>query len=56
MLTEKLAKDASEEIQVVGGIVPHCRRKRFHKSIHAEYTLKKLQTEKEIQVSFNDKL
>ena len=50
-LTKELSENACEEVQVMGNIVGHCRRKRFHDGVNAEYSLKKLCTQKKYHIS-----
>jgi hypothetical protein len=50
-LTKELSENACEEVQVAGNIVGHGKRKRFHDGVNAEYSLKKLHTQKKYYIS-----
>ena len=52
-LTKELSENACEEVQVMGNIVGHCRRKTFHDGVNAEYLLKKLHTQNSKEVSYH---
>jgi hypothetical protein len=54
-LTKELGENACEEVQVAGNIVGHGRRKRFHKGVSAEYSLKKLHIKKTSYISNSSK-
>jgi hypothetical protein len=49
-LTKELSENTCEEVQVTGNIVGHGRRKRFHNGVNAEYSLKKLHTQKKYYI------
>ena len=50
-LTNELSENTCEEVQVMGNIVGHGRRKRSHDGVNAEYSLKKLHTQKKYYIS-----
>ena len=52
-LTKEQCENAHEEVQVVGNIVGHGRRKRFHNGVSAEYSLKKLHIQNSKEVSYH---